>query len=107
MPEPNVKEILEQIPAHFNPELARDVNARVQFNLTGEQGSNWGLIIKDQTCSVQQGEIENPNLTLKADAVLATRILSGEEDGMRAFMMGKLKLKGNLSLAMKLVNFFK
>jgi putative sterol carrier protein len=31
----------------------------------------------------------------------------GKANGMQYFMMGKLKLAGDLSLAMKLTNFFK
>ena len=31
----------------------------------------------------------------------------GKEDGMKGFMMGKIKLSGDLNLAMKLTSFFK
>jgi putative sterol carrier protein len=65
-----------------------------------------GMEIKDQECVVNEEKIEKPNLTLKSDALLATKILSGEVDGMRAYMMGKLKLFGDLSLAMKLASLF-
>lgn len=106
MPEANVKEIMSQIPSHFNKEVAEDIRASVQFSLSGEQGGEWGMMIKDQKCEVWEGKVEKPNLTLKSDAVLATQVLSGEVDGMRAYMMGKLKLIGDLSLAMKLVNLF-
>jgi putative sterol carrier protein len=64
------------------------------------------MAIKDQNCEVWEGKIEKPNLTLKSDAVLAIQVLSGEVDGMRAYMMGKLKLIGDLSLAIKLVKLF-
>lgn len=106
MPEANVKEIMSQIPSHFNKEVAEDIHASVQFSLSGEEGGEWGMTIKDQKCEVWEGKVEKPNLTLKSDAVLATQVLSGEVDGMRAYMMGKLKLIGDLSLAMKLVNLF-
>lgn len=106
MPEINVNELMDQIPSHFNAEAARDVNARIQFNLTGDQAGKWTMLIKDQTCSVEKGEVADPNLTLRADAVLAAQILMGEVDGMRAYMMGKLKLIGDLSLAMKIVKYF-
>ncbi len=107
MAESNVKEIMEQIPNYFNKELAKGLNSTIQFNLTGEQGGDWYMIIEEQTCAVHEGKIEKPNLTLRSDAILATKILSGEEDGMRAYMMGKLKLMGDLSLAMKLVTLFR
>ena len=34
-------------------------------------------------------------------------LLLGKEDGMKGFMMGKVKLAGDLNLAMKLTSFFK
>jgi len=106
MSEVSVNDIMSQIPSHFNREMAKDINANIQFSLSGEQGGEWGMAIMDQKCEVWEGKIEKPNLTLKSDAVLATQILSGEVDGMGAYMMGKLKLFGDLSLAMKLVKLF-
>jgi len=106
MPEINVSELMGQIPSYFNAEAARDINARIQFNLTGDQAGEWTMLIKDQTCSVEKGEVADPDLTLKADAVLAAQILMGEVDGMRAYLMGKLKLVGDLSLAMKIAKYF-
>lgn len=106
MSELNVKEIMSQITSHFNTDLAKDIEANIQFLLSGEQGGEWGMAIKDQKCEVWEGKVEKPNLTLKSDAVLATQVLSGDVDGMRAYMMGKLKLIGDLSLAIKLVKLF-
>lgn len=106
MSEVNVADIMMQIPSHFNKEMAKGINANIQFSLSGEQGGEWVVAIKEQKCDVWEGKIEKPNLTLKSDAIVATQILSGEVDGMRAYMMGKLKLLGDLSLAMKLVSLF-
>ncbi|MCJ7695956.1 MAG: SCP2 sterol-binding domain-containing protein [Anaerolineaceae bacterium] len=103
----DVCKFMEQIPSIIDPELTKDVDARILFVLSGDQGGEWGLIINHQTSSITQGRIDNPNLTLKSDAILAVQVLSGEVDGMRAFMMGKLKLLGDLSLAIKLINLSK
>jgi putative sterol carrier protein len=47
------------------------------------------------------------NLTLTADALDYKKIILGQLDAMGAFMQGKLKLAGDLTLAMKLMSFFK
>lgn len=106
MTELTVKDIMTKIPSHFNKDKAKGINAKIQFSLSGDQGGEWGMEIKDQECVVNEEKIEKPNLTLKSDAILATKILSGEVEGMRAYMMGKLKLFGDLSLAMKLASLF-
>lgn len=103
----NVYEFMENIPLSIDKDLARGINARILFVLSGPQGGEWGLILNDQECRMLPNRIDNPNLTLKSDAVFAIRVLSGEVDGMRAFLMGKLKLLGDISLAIKLMNLAK
>jgi putative sterol carrier protein len=44
---------------------------------------------------------------MTADAQEFRDILLGRMDGMAAFMQGKLQLKGDLNLAMKLTSFFR
>jgi len=46
-------------------------------------------------------------MTLKADSQDYVKIFTGELDGMQAFMQGKVKLTGDLNLAMKLMQMFK
>jgi len=107
MSDMDVSEFMGRIPSSINMELAKGVNARILFVLSGAQGGEWGLILNEKECTISPTRIDNPNLTLKADALLAVQVLSGEVDGMRAFMMGKLKLLGDLSLAIKLMNLAK
>lgn len=91
----------------FQPEKAVGVEAIIQYRLTGEQGGDWIITIKEGICKVAQGISENPKMTLTADAEEFRDILLGKMDGMAAFMQGKLKLAGDLNLAMKLTSFFK
>ena len=48
-----------------------------------------------------------PTMTLTADSSDYIKIFTGELDGMQAFMQGKIKLAGDLNLAMKLMQMFK
>jgi putative sterol carrier protein len=107
MAEQSIQSLIQNAPQAFIAERAAGVNAVVHFHLTGEQGGDWGLTIKDQHCQVAQGAPANPTLTLTADAKDAINVLTGKMDGVRAFMMGKLKLTGDFNLAMKLTSFFK
>ena len=107
MSEITVKELMARMPKAFLPEKAKDVEAVIQYHLTGEEGGDWIITIKDGQCTVEEGVAENPTLTLEADAQDYKNVILGKLDGMAAFMQGKLKLKGNLNLAMKLTSFFK
>ncbi len=73
---------------------------------SGEQASDWVITIENQTCVVEEGKTNNPALTIKADAEVGVDLLTGKLDAMRAYMLGKVKVFGDLSLGMKLVNFF-
>lgn len=106
MSEINVAELMKSIPNHFNVEKAKGVSGVVQCLFSGEQASDWVITIENQTCTVEEGKTVNPNLTIKADAEDGVNLLTGKLDAMRAYMLGKVKVFGDLSLGMKLINFF-
>jgi len=106
MPELNVSEIMKAIPEHFNPDKARGVTGIVQCVFSGQQASNWVITINNKTCQVQENVAENPDLTIRADAGDGVKVLTGQLDAMRAYMLGKIKIGGDLTLGMKLINFF-
>jgi len=102
-----VKELVFNHEKAFLPEKAVGVNAVIQYKLTGDQAGDYIVMIADGTCKVEEGEAENPTMTLTADGEFFRDVLLGKEDGMKGFMMGKIKLAGDLNLAMKLTSFFK
>ena len=102
-----VAELFEKMPAAFVPEKAVGVDATIQFKFTGEQAGDWFVIIKDGKLTVTKGIYPTPKLTLAAAGTDAVKVLTGEMDGMQAFMQGKLRLTGDMSLAMKLISMFK
>lgn len=102
----NVRQVMTAIPEHFNAEKAKGVSGVVQCMFSGDQASDWVIKIQDQTCVVEEGTVTNPDLTIKADAEDGVNLLTGQLDPMRAYMLGKIKVFGDLALGMKLVNFF-
>jgi len=107
MTEMNVSEIMKTIPNYFVPEKAKSISGVVQCVFSGEQASDWIITIKDQACKVEEGKTDDPDLTIKADAEDGVNVLTGKLDAMRAYMLGKVKVFGDLSLGMKLTNLFK
>ena len=102
-----VQQLIRNHEKAFLPEKAVGVDAVIQYHLTGEDGGDWIVNIHDGKCTVQEGVAENPKMSLTADAHEFRDILLGKINGMNAFMQGKLKLSGDLNLAMKLTTFFK
>lgn len=107
MPEYTVEQLIRNHEKAFKPEAAEGVDALIQYNLTGEEAGDWIITIKDGKCSVAQGKADKPTMTLTADANDFRDVLLGVANGMKYFMEGKIKLSGDLNLAMKLTSFFK
>lgn len=102
-----VQELMDRMPRAFIAEKAQGVSATVQYHLTGEEGGDYIVKIENGACVVSPGTAASPNLTLSADAQDYKDVIMGKTNAMNAFMQGKLKLSGDLALAMKLINFFK
>jgi putative sterol carrier protein len=99
---------MEKMPGAFLPEKAQDVNAVIHFKFTGEEAGDWNARIADGKVEVAQGApADAATMTLTADSSDYVKIFTGELDGMQAFMQGKLKLAGDLNLAMKMMQMFK
>lgn len=103
----SVKELVYNHEKAFLPEKAVGVNAVIQYKFTGDQAGDYVVKIADGGCKIEEGETENPTMTLTSDGEYFRDVLLGKEDGMKGFMMGKIKLAGDLNLAMKLTSFFK
>jgi putative sterol carrier protein len=102
-----IKELMERLPGAFIPEKAGDMDAVIQFVLTGEEESSWMVAIKDGAVTVEEGMHDEPTMVLEADSQDYKDIVTGRVNAMNSFMQGKVKLQGNLNLAMKFVEMFK
>ena len=108
MPEEiTIEEMFNRMPKAFLPDKAGDVEAVIQFHLTGEEASDWIVKIGDGKCEVEQGTTDEATMTLRADSQDYKDIISGELDPMSAFMQQKVKLTGNLNMALGLTKYFK
>jgi putative sterol carrier protein len=81
------------------PDKTAGLNAVYQFDLTGE---SWTLKIANGAASVSPGPAQNPNTTLIASTEDWMNIATGKLNPMQAFMQQKLKVKGDMGMAMKL-----
>jgi len=102
-----IADLMGKMPGAFLPEKAPGMDAVLQFMFTGDEAGEWFATIKDDKCTVEKGVHPSPKMTLTADSGDYVRIFTGQLDGMQAFMQGKIKMAGDLNLAMKLMTIFK
>jgi putative sterol carrier protein len=99
--------LMNSLPAMVDPEEIKDLSGRIQFNLTGQGGGEWGVVLGDGKVSVSQGVMAEPELTVKTSTEVAEKLLRGNLNPMMAFMTGKIKISGDMALGMKLFNLLK
>jgi len=85
-----------------NPAKSANMNAAYQFDLSGDDGGQYHIVLKDGQGEAGAGAPENPNITITMAANDFVDLSTGKLDGTMAFMSGKIKIKGDMGLAMKL-----
>jgi putative sterol carrier protein len=90
----------------FNPSNAQGLDAVFQYNITGDGGGMWHVVVKDGACQVNTGTHPSPSVTLTLDAETWLGMVNKEINGMQAFMSGKLQVSGDIMLAQKIESLF-
>jgi putative sterol carrier protein len=84
------------------PETSKAVNSIYEFNITGDNGGVWTVDLTKEPGTVQAGSTGNAKCTVTCASGDFMNIVSGKMNPQMAFMSGKLKIKGDMGLAMKL-----
>jgi putative sterol carrier protein len=103
----SVKAIFDAMPNQLNPDAAVGMNSVIQFKLTGDGGGDYSVEIKDGKATVSQGTHPSPNMTMTLSAQDYVDLIAGKLNGQMAFMSGKLKIAGDMGLAMKMQTLFR
>ena len=97
------KEFFEKIlPQRFKPEKAKGVDVIVNIDISGNNGGEWIVTIRKQTLKIEEGFHTSPSLSLKISEKNYLDVINGKLSGEKAFFTGKLRLKGNITQALKL-----
>lgn len=98
--------LLRGMAAAFNSQAARDLKATLQFEVTGKQTGDWFLSVEDGKCTYHEGKANAPNLTIITPSEVWLAIANKEMDGQQAFMEGRYKAIGDMSLLMRIRSLF-
>jgi putative sterol carrier protein len=99
--------VFEGMQARFRPERAQGQEAVAQWEVTAPDGPRvYQLKVSDGACSLTKGAVEPPRVTLQLSLPNFLRLITGELDGMRAFMTRKLKVSGDLVFAPTMQSWF-
>lgn len=80
------------------------INAVYEFQITGDNGGTWTLDLTAPGGSVCSGSSGKANCTVTMESANFVDLVTGKLNPQMAFMTGKLKVAGNMGLALKLTN---
>jgi len=103
----NCHDIIAGMPTVFDAEVAGDLTADIQFDVSGEEPGSYYLHIEAGTCSFHEGEADSPSLTIHTPSEVWLSISRGEIDGQAALMQGKYTVDGDFNLLLKFNEMFK
>ena len=114
MAEPESRErIIDALVAHMadhlRPDAAGDLDASIHVKLWDRPGGGYDhreLIIRDGRCTASHEPSEDPDLTLKVRPGDLRRIVTGEAGPKRLAFSGRLRVLGDVRLAMRLTDLF-
>lgn len=98
------EKVFEKISQKVNDDLKNEINAVMSFVISG---NNWAVDAHStRPFKISTGEADKPDVTFVMDEDTFLKMAKGEVKAANAFMSGKLKVKGNLAIAMKAEKIF-
>ncbi len=103
----SLKQKTQSLYHYFQPHIAKEFNFSMQVSISGKENFNGYFIINNGECTYTEGIYQNADVTIISDAYVWEEILSGKSTLQKAFMLGRLKVKGNFVMISKFEQIFK
>lgn len=97
-----VNDLIKKMPEAIKPAAAAGMQTTIQYKISNPMY----LVIKDGQCSAHEGVAPSADLALTMTDENLMAMLTGELNGISAFMSGKLKVEGDMTLAQRMQSLF-
>ena len=97
------KEFFEELPSHADTSKTAGMHASYVFDIDGS--GTWTVSVADGKVAVSEGD-HGGECKISASTATFERIVEGKQNPLTAYMLGKLKVHGDVSAAMKLSKLF-
>ncbi len=100
------EQVLTDLITRFRPEAASGMKATFQLQLDGDEGGSWHMVVADGKCELRQGTAAEPDVSVAMTTQDFGDLIAQRLDVMQAYSDGRVKVSGNLFLAMQLGELF-
>lgn len=101
-----VEELFKALAERLDTKAAAGINRTIQWNITDLDPGVWAFRLHDGKGELVPGGVEAPDATFLTTSDTWVGIAEGRIDAMRAFMTGKLRVQGDMMLALKVPKLF-
>jgi putative sterol carrier protein len=102
----HMSRIFHYMPLIFNSEKGADFEANYQFTMEGDGGGEWALEIAGGKAVARTGVLDSHDIEIKTKPQLWIDLTTGDLNAPMAIATRKVKLGGNMGLALKLGDLF-
>lgn len=95
-------ELIRKLPAAFVAEAASGTDCTIQFEVSNPMH----VTIRNGACTVHDGRSAAPDVSVRMADADFVALMTGELNGMAAFLSGRLAVDGDLLLAQRLPALF-
>ena len=88
-------------------ETFEGIEAKAVFHIKGKENGSYTILFTNEAVTVEHTEIEAADCTFIMDIDNFKKLLLGKLNALTAYMSGRLEVKGNIQLALKLEKLMK
>ena len=94
------REFFESLPGKVDPERIAGVDASYLFDVAGE--GRWLVEVRDGKVAVSENPTAEADVTFALSSETFTKLVARQQNPMVAYMTGRLKISGDIAVAMHL-----
>jgi putative sterol carrier protein len=100
----SAREFFASLPGRLDPERLAGVDASYLFDVAGE--GRWLVEVRDASVVVTENPTADADVTFSLSSETFAKLVARKQNPMLAYMTGKLKISGDLGVAMRLRDLF-
>jgi putative sterol carrier protein len=94
-----LRELYNNLPARFQPDQARDLNAVIQLNVLDSPDDCAYIMVGPEECAVCEGDYPDPDAVILCGADDLRSLFSGRISAIELFSEGRMTIRGSVAQA--------